>query len=281
MLFKKQKYECCNAIYDPTIKTRPNCGKPNTRLGKLTLGSGYLSIPWVYQIICIAVGTFGLGIISTILSFIFVVFFNNGSSEMTVNQVGSLNFLSYAFLFAGLIVVIYLNRKIIFPHLGEKFWRYLVGIGLGAALILVTDLYGTLIQKAFPDLPLNENEETVENIVLVLPVLSVIFFGIIGPICEEFTYRVGIFSLLNRINRVLAYIGSALLFAFAHFGITGILNGDMNAFLVELINLPVYILSGLTLAFAYDKFGLSGSMSCHITNNVYCIIVILIQASRG
>ena len=56
-----------------------------------------------------------------------------------------------------------------------------------------------------------------KKLLTLLLVLGVILFGIIGPIVEEFGYRVGLFNFLNRTNKIIAYCACGLIFGLIHF----------------------------------------------------------------
>ena len=111
----------------------------------------------------------------------------------------------------------------------------------------------------------NNNEEGITSITTLFPVLSLLIFGIIGPFVEEITYRVGLFNLLRKWNRVLAYLGTALIFGLIHF--------DFKAtdIVTEFINLPSYVVSGLLLCYFYEYAGFEASFLAHVTNNVFAI----------
>ena len=88
-----------------------------------------------------------------------------------------------------------------------------------------------------PHAGVNDNENAIDSITNAYPLLSLLVFGIMGPVVEEFTYRVGLFSFIRRFNRPAAYIITIAIFALIHFNFqsTNIVN--------ELINLPSYIVA--------------------------------------
>lgn len=143
---------------------------------------------------------------------------------------------------------------------------YLNGISYGVLLIILSSTYNVIIHFFFPDLNSNNNENTINQIVGAFPILSIIIFGVIGPMCEEFAYRLGLFGFLKKYNRTFAYIISALIFGFIHFDF----EGDM---FTELLNIPSYIMSGLFLCYVYDIKGLETSTIAHATNNLVSIIL--------
>lgn len=185
---------------------------------------------------------------------------------------GAIQFISYSFLFIALLAVV--NTDIVkFKVDFTKFKPLLVGILLGAAMILFSFLYQLFI-NLFIEVEPNENEESLRNFITVFPVASILFLGIIGPICEELTYRVGLFGILS-FNKIIAYVVGVLVFAFMHFTF------DSAKIVNELIQLPNYIVSGFLMYFAYDKFGFGSSLFAHMTNNLWAVGSYLVLSKIG
>jgi membrane protease YdiL (CAAX protease family) len=95
----------------------------------------------------------------------------------------------------------------------------------------------------------NANTENVISMVRENPVMMGFMACFYGPILEELLYRYTAFGLIRNRSRALAYIVSALLFGFQHIAVAAIYGGD----LIQLINMPEYIIAGLIFAFLYDK----------------------------
>ena len=225
------------------------------------------------QITCFLIGFIGLQLISLLISAIIKAV--NPYYLFTITYQGMINFAIYSFLFGTLLLV--LNKDII-PLLSEfKHARtWLNGIGNGFILIVITTvvsmIFSLIATAILGSTKVNNNEAGINSIQSVYPFASIIIFGIVGPICEELTYRLGFFSLLKRANRVVAYVGVAILFGFIHFDYTATGTALAN----EFFNLPSYIVAGVLLSYFYDKNGLSNSILAHITNNLFAIIVGLI-----
>ena len=92
---------------------------------------------------------------------------------------------------------------------------------------------------------------------------------LIGPFCEEITYRVGLFDLIKRKNKILAYIIEVLIFAFIHIQFSETTLG------AELAAFPIYLAIGFFLTFAYDKFDLPASYMAHIFLNTISFIAVI------
>ena len=219
------------------------------------------TIPLVKKIFLFVTGFAGIYLIALLAS-AFLLFSNLDKTQ----QASVSTFITYGVLFAILFGILNFDLKHIFNEF-KKWKSWLIGIGFGAALILVPIFYTTIISE-FYEYHINENETSLRQIIAIYPVLSVLFFGVIGPICEELTYRVGLFGSLSK-YKWLAYLVAIFVFALAHFSFTA------EGIIDELINLPIYLFSGFMFAFAYDKFGLSASLAAHMTNNLYSVIVII------
>ena len=267
MLFKNHICPKCSTSFDATSKFCPQCGESNKDLKEHSIGSGYLSIHWGYQLGCFFIGT----VILFILSFCALAITMSFTDEENAKMIS--NFIIYGAAFCFLIPIIVLNAKKIFPKFA-KLKPYLIGIGIGAAVIIFSILNTELIKLLKLGESTNQNELSSRAIIDTYPILSILIMGIIGPICEEFTYRVGLFSIVGRINRILAYIISSLVFALMHMDFSASSN-----IIIELLNLPSYIFAGVAFAFAYDKFSLPCSVTAHTVNNLFAVIVQIIVSN--
>jgi len=113
-----------------------------------------------------------------------------------------------------------------------------------------------------------------------------IFYTCIGaPILEEFVFRSIIFKVINWsgkkvqeklkfigiIIRILAFLISSFLFAFAHFGLS------FDVLIKEIRTFPSYFLMGLAFAFAYNRDNyILASILTHMLNNTVSTVLILV-----
>ena len=180
----------------------------------------------------------------------------------------SINLIAYSFLFATMMAVVFMD----IPKFIHKFkgWKPYVFALAFAGGILVFDIFYTNIVNLFRPIDTSSNEASVRSVIDLYPVASIFILGIIGPLCEELAYRVGLFGLLRRVNRILAYAVTGIVFGFLHFDFTSpdIVN--------EFIFLPTYIFPGIAFAVAYDLFGLPCSWTAHSINNLFAIIAHLL-----
>ncbi len=199
---------------------------------------------------------FTLSLITTIVS---AVLF----SMNKIDKAGAASLISYSILFALLAVVIGLDYKKLLPKF--KSWiPYVVGLGFGLAILIFDESYLRFV-NLFYNTGTGGNETGIRQIIARYPIASILIFGLVGPMCEEFTYRVGMFNLVKRWSRVAAYIFTGLVFGLIHMDFTGNIA-------TEFIILPTYIAPGLLLSLAYDLYDLPCSYVAHITNNLFVII---------
>jgi membrane protease YdiL (CAAX protease family) len=118
----------------------------------------------------------------------------------------------------------------------------------------------------------NQNQAAIVRLVKDSPIISLITFGFLGPIVEEWTYRLGLFQYLKSRSKWIAYLVTLTIFGLIHF------NFNATNLMNELLNLPIYLIAGAWFCFIYDRFGLQVAMATHIFNNVISLMSILISS---
>ncbi len=258
-------------------------------------------------------GFLGLQAIAMIVQIIMMVtpLFDKNSQSFTLLGQTLINFISYVLLLGVLLLFVFIGsdkmaKKIIMPF--KKKETYLYG-ALAFLLILLINLVFSFLSNLIPDSSSNANQAGIETMMNTYPVLVILMTVIIAPICEELTYRAGLLDLVGKRNRLLGIIISSIIFGLIHFDYTPILNllvpdqgyyqgGEfirytaeelaslketyLHSLYIELINFPVYLLSGITLALAYCHTGkLSTSMFAHFLVNAFSAISFFASRSGG
>ena len=211
-------------------------------------------------------GFIGLNVIATIFTYIAIT---NPYFASIPAYSAAVNFACYLVLFGIMVMILNISTIDVLKDY-KKIDTWAQGLKYGFILIIASILLNTFLQTVTGISSSNANENSVNSIVTLYPVLSVLIFGIVGPICEEFTYRVGFFSFIRKYSRVAAYVISAIFFGLIHFDFTSF---GTDAIYVELINLPTYILAGVILCYAYEKKGLGVSIFAHCTNNLISVLI--------
>lgn len=287
----KEKIKCkkCGLLIDEDLKTCPYCGysqvdseeeKEETIVPEIKetekaekarffdFPSRELAITTQKSVILFLVGFLGLKLLGQLVQLIFSVLPNLGFLH-GIEGNAAINFTLYFFLFGILIFI--LNSDIFkFSKDFTKGKTYLNGIAFGFFMIVVSSAVGSIFRLFAPSAGTNSNEAGVDSITSMYPFLSIIVFGLIGPICEEFTYRAGLFNSLKKLNRYAAYFGTAIIFGLIHFNFSSFFDGT---YVTELINLPTYIVSGLLLCYFYEYGGLGTSIVAHATNNLFAVLL--------
>lgn len=263
MLAMLEKVKCskCEHSYDKTFDSCPKCREAN-----LEQPEGFKELTMLKygkQIALFLTGWLGFQILGLFFSLLLAPHYEGLEYSEYISSMFNieLNASTYLVLLAALLLICFEEL----PKLIKSFknWQSYAAAALAVlAILLFNFFYGLFIDVVGPGMDVNQNEAGIKAISNSFPLLSFIIFGFVGPICEELTYRVGLFSFLKRINVYLAYGISLVVFALIHFNFAG------ENLVNELLNLPFYLFAGFTFAFIYDKFGLSSSLTAHVLNNV-------------
>lgn len=283
--FGKTNCEQCGGRYDSELPSCPNCGTKSRE----DAVQGYREmtiLPFARQIALFLMGWLGFQVLALVVSQIdFVIAMGNhpswGEAELiefdkSIAHVGPVHFITYALLFAILSLIVWDGwKKNLRSFLQIR--SVLIGMGIFVGLLAFSMIYSIILNAilaaAGGNYEPNGNENTIQDIVAGFPLVSFLVFGLVGPVCEELTYRVGLFSFFGRFGKVAAYLASALVFALIHFDFGSF--GDPSALVVELYNLPSYLAAGILLSVAYHKGGFSASVIAHVLNNVLSVLLTL------
>lgn len=284
MFLKQKKCQKCGYEFDELSRECPNCKSKNdiTNLKGFKKCKALFVTPF-HQLIIFLFGWLGFQLIGGLIQIIIIQVNKNKfeTNEELINFMqspkinGLLTYTTYVVLFVGLILILIPFLKQILNEF-KSIKKIFIGIGTGFIIILLSFLYGILSELIYPNLPTNENQNILESMIPIFPLSSIIILGLIGPMCEEITYRLGLFSLLRRKNKYLAYAITIIIFTLIHFGWSCLIPFDKEKFVIELINLPSYFLGAFCLSFVYEKFGFSTSFYAHATNNLFSVVMILI-----
>ena len=265
MLLKRKKCPNCGAYYDPTLEKCPACHKHNELYLNRQINDKIAFMHPITQI-GLFLGGFsfaGMLIIQIILAILLKSSFNDKNAYEAV-----IISCTYILMMGGLGFIVFFTRK---NHFLSKYKRkidYIYGLAYAITLILVGSLVANFI-SIFHQVNDNTNQSAAVSFSHNYPLLAFFVIGFLGPICEELTYRVGLYSFLRRINIYLAFIVTTIIFALIHFDFEAI---DM---VNELWSIPSYIVAGAILTLAYEHRGPACSMTAHVCYNIFAFLVIL------
>lgn len=270
MLFGNKKCSNCESNHDIALLTCPVCGAPNEEPEAQKVSKATPMLLWNKQLIIGAIGMFGISVLSAIAMFAAAMITSSDPNNLEPKVLLICNTIAYLVIFAALIFVLLKDWKTILQS-GKK-WQTYVWAAAGIVVIFglgfgLTQLRNYLVPST------NENQGKVNEMLTAIPPLAFLVMGIVGPICEEITYRLGFFNFFRRINLPCAYIFSTILFALCHMSLEPFMALDVNGIVSELASLPIYLILGGVLAFIYDRKGLTASCIVHIVYNTINIII--------
>ncbi len=266
MLFGKKNCSQCGSSHDVVDATCPACRCKDENFDTLGIPENILWLPIWKQIVIFVIGLIGLNIFSLIGELIFYNYYE----EHYVTFITLVNVFRYSLAAISIAAVLFGDFYRFKPHL-KKWQPWLLGVAFGIGIIIATILYNAIVNSFYTTTD-NDNQEAVNSVVSAYPYASIILLGIVGPVVEEFTYHVGLYSFLRRVNKYLAYAVTVVIFGLIHFNITATGDSMIN----ELLNLPSYMIAGFILTLAYEKFGLSCCVVAHVTNNLFSILIIIL-----
>lgn len=266
MLIGNKNCDKCGSSYDVARDTCPACNTPNEEKQNNKSLRSILFLSPEKQLILLLIGFGVLQLFGFLMSFVLEKL---GMSDEDVLFHFILNVSGYLLIAIAMSLVIFKDFKLFKTYL-KRPWTYLFGFAGGIILIMVTLTYSFCTNLMIPH-SVNDNQSVANAMMIKFPISSILLIGIIGPICEEFTYRLGLYSFLRRINKYLAYAVTIVFFALIH------INFFSSDIVSELISIPQYLFAGFTFCFLYEKWGISASVTAHVTNNLFSVIIIILQ----
>ena len=265
MLFSNRKCSNCECYYDPTLNQCPECHKDNELRSRRGFFDNIVSLSPIAQMGIFLIGFAYAGML--IVEIIFGLVLSDISNPILRETLAIL--FVYIAMLGGIMSIVLTTRRKLFFDSFKKPLDYAFGAAYFVAAI-ITSIIVSAIVNIFYSGGSNDNQNAAIDIVNNYPIIAFFILCFLGPVTEEMTYRVGLFSFLKRINIVLAFVLSAFVFAFIHF------NPASDDLISELWALPSYIVPGVILAFAYYHRGPACAMTAHILYNLLSYIMILL-----
>ena len=268
MLFKDIKCPNCQAYHDPTLNKCPECHNNNELFKLNRVPKRVVFLHPICQLALFVIGFAFLGMFVT--EYIYAILIRSMDIDNSLFQSALLMTFTYVTMFIALSAVPLLSRRKYFLSKFNSGIDYIYGIAFAITLMAAGILVNAIISIWHTPAD-NVNQASVEAIAKGYPLIAILIMSIIGPICEELTYRVGLYSFLRRINKYLALIVTALVFAMIHFTF------EAADIIEELWSFPSYVVSGLILTIAYEHRGPACSFTAHVCYNLIAILMIMVQ----
>lgn len=265
MLLRNQKCPNCGAYHDPTLEKCPGCHKTNELYLNRSINN---KIVFMHPIAQICMFLAGFALVGMLVAELIVAQFVSFLSDDSLKQVLLLLF-TYLLMLGGLAALVLTTRRKTFFSKYKRGLDYVYGVGYAISIVIASMIVGAIISIFYTPVD-NNNQAAAVEVAKNYPIIAFFLLGFIGPICEELTYRVGLYSFFRRINKYLAFAVTIIVFALIHFDFfaTDIVN--------ELWSLPSYLVSGFILTLAYEHRGPACSMTAHVLYNIFAFLMMLI-----
>lgn len=279
-MFKKVICQSCKHTFDGMLEECPHCHAKNIINKEASRFKNIAFLGPIKQIALFLIGWAVFQLLGFLISSIFELyasstfgfetssyfaFLNSYKTNMLINTV------MYLIITVACLLLLWKDYTKLLNSF--KSWKPFVAAIVGVAAIITFNLmYNVFLIAVNAPVADNANESAVTSLTKAYPLIAIVVFGFIGPLCEELTYRLGLFSFFMRTKKWIAYLLTIILFTFIHFDFT------LANPIVELLNIPFYAFAAFTFCFIYDRFGFAGSLYCHITNNLFSVIMSLIPA---
>ena len=265
MLFINKKCSNCQGYYDSTLNECPHCHKDNELYQRRSVLNNVFFFHPYAQIGLFVCGFAYVGMLMT--EILGNVFFGDVVDKLLSSAI--ILAFTYLMMFGGLMSIVLTTRR---KEFFKRFTRPL-DYAFGAAYaigIIVAGIIVSIIVSQFYKGDENTNQAAAILISHNYPIIACLVLCFLGPICEELTYRVGLYSLLRRINVFLAMGVTVLVFTFIHF--------DFSAenMVGELWSIPSYLISAAILTIAYEHRGPACAITAHMAYNTFAFIMIML-----
>ena len=268
MLLKDKKCPNCDGYYDPTLKKCPPCYKSNELYLNRQVSDKIIFFHPLAQIGLFLVGFAYAGMLLMELILSFFVAYVDGSDIFKETLI---ILFTYLMMLGSLAVIALAARRKEFFSKYKRPLDYIYGVVYAITIVVASLMLSSLI-SIFHVAEDNANQQTAILIVKNYPIIAFFVLGFLGPICEELTYRIGLYSFFRRINKYLAFIVTIVLFALIHFDFTAI---GTDKLVYELWALPSYLVAGFVLTLAYEHRGPACSMTAHVLYNIFAFTLML------
>ena len=268
-LYPKTRCPHCDTYHDRALNKCPKCQKYNDifRIKRMPERAVFFH-PFV-QIGMFLVGFAFFGMF--ILEFIVSLFKDAFPGDNAFKSITFMTIIYSTMLVSLLVLALFTGRRKYFVEKYTNGIDYIYGIGYAVTVVMASVILGAIMSLFFK-IDNNVNQDTIETVALSYPLFLIPVICIIGPLCEELTYRVGLFSFLRRYNKYVAFVVVSIVFAFIHFDF------EAKDIVLEFQSLPTYIVTGFILTLAYEHRGPACSMTAHVLYNSYALLTVFIRA---
>ena len=266
MLLFNKNCPNCDTYHDATLQECPNCHKSNELYANRDVSTNIVFLHPLAQVGLFIGGFAYAGML--VCGIIWSLFFGGVDNELLRKTL--VVFFSYILMFGGLLTIPLVTRRETFL---KKFTRpadYAFGAAYAGFVVLAGMVIGMIV-SIFHGNETNSNQTAADTMINVYPLIAGFMLILFGPVCEEMTYRVGLYSFLRRINKYLAFAVTCVVFTLIH------IDFDATDIVTELWSIPSYLVCGFILTLAYEHRGPACSITAHMLYNLTAFLAILMR----
>lgn len=271
-VFSGVKCPNCGDYHDATLKKCPNCHKHNELFDVRRFPKRVVFLHPFAQIGMFLAGYAFAGML--LLELFLSQFSDSIPGDKAFKSTVFMTIVYATMLVCLLVIALFSGRIKLFVNKFTSGIDYIYGIGYALTIIVVSLSVGAVV-SIFHEASGNVNQDNIDLVVLNYPLLSIATLALIGPICEELTYRVGLYSFLRRFNKYLAFAVTVIIFAMIHFDFTA------EDIVNELWSLPSYLAAAFVLTMAYEHRGPACSMTAHMIYNAVAFGMVFLRKYYG
>ncbi len=182
-------------------------------------------------------------------------------------------FLGGVLVLANFLIIIRKKIKPIFKEFtkGKTWVRAITYVGIMYGIIYA---YSFLITILNINNTTSANQDSINLMMAFTPLLSGLYVCILAPLIEEFTFRFCLFRGIAKKNPKVALIVIACIFGGIHL-LASIATGTLRE---DLVTLPVYLVGGVGLTYAYYREKRIGVSICaHFIYNTISFVMNLLM----
>lgn len=267
MLLFNKKCPNCQTYHDATLEQCPECHKDNELYAKRDVST---QIVFLHPYAQAGLFLSGFAYAGMLICGLFWSLLFSGVGDELLRKTLVL-FFTYLLMSGGLLTIPLLTRRKTFLNKFARPSDYAFGAAYAGLAVLAGMVVGMFVSIFHGGDQINGNQEVANNMIKIYPILACFMLALFGPICEEMTYRVGLYSFFRRINKYLAFVVTCIIFTLIH------IDFDSADIVTELWSIPTYLTCGFILTLAYEHRGPACSITAHSLYNLTAFLAILMR----
>ncbi|MCQ2753185.1 MAG: CPBP family glutamic-type intramembrane protease [Bacilli bacterium] len=254
----KKFHKCpeCRNEYDAFLSNCPTCNARNKTFPLEPRFERMIFLSDYKEVVLFVAGFFGY--------FLFSYLMQLGLSTLRFDDIlksAIQNLVAYGVVYGITLSILWTDFGLIIQ--GARKWRTIIAglIGCAVTIGFCFAYQGILLAANVGFVP-DSNRTMILAIIRNQPIMAFFIFALFEPIAEEFTYRLGLFTVVRKRNRIFAYIAPILVYTLIRVQFMG--SNPIN----ECLNIPIHLVPAFLYCYLYEHEGFSASVYAHVLVNL-------------